>query len=355
MSILVQHQIEIRAHGPTAFAGELSRLESYLLREGRLPLSRHPGWLGVLQRGLRHQPYLLEARAGEQTCGLLPLAYVSSLLFGRFLVSLPYLNSGGVVADSDLAAKLLIDKAVELADELRVHYLELRQERPLDHAKLSERFSSKVHLRLALPATAGQLWDGLRAKVRNQVRKGQSNNLAVAWGGQELLRDFYAVFSRNMHDLGTPVYGRRLFRAVLEQFPGRAEFCVVRAGTLPVAAALLLHGWGISEVPSASSLRSHNATNANMLLYWHLLERAVERGQGVFDFGRSSRDSSTFHFKTHWGALPEPAEWQYYRRDRAAHDMRRENARFGAKIRLWKRLPVSLTRLIGPLIVRGIP
>jgi FemAB-related protein (PEP-CTERM system-associated) len=298
---------------------------------------------------------LLEARTGEQTCGLLPLAYVRSLLFGRFLVSLPYVNSGGVVADSASAANLLIDRAGELADDLRVHYLELRHERPIDHIRLPERFDGKVHLRLALPATVGQLWDSLRAKVRNQVRKGQRNDLKVAWGGPELLGEFYAVFSRNMRDLGTPVYGRALFRAVREQFGERAEFCVVRSGTLPVAAALVLHGWGITEVPSASSLRAYNATNANMLMYWHLLERAVQRGQATFDFGRSSKGSSTFHFKTHWGALPEPAEWQYYRRDRSGTDMRRENPRYETMIRLWRRLPVSLTRLIGPFIVRGIP
>jgi FemAB-related protein (PEP-CTERM system-associated) len=355
MSILVQQQIEIRTWGPGSVAGELDRLESYLLREGRLALSRHPAWLNVLARGLRHVPYLLEARAGEQTCGLLPLALVRSLLFGRFLVSLPYLNSGGVVADSASAAGRLIDRAAELADELRVHYLELRHERPVAHPRLTDRFEGKVHMRLPLPATAEKLWDGLKAKVRNQVRKGQRNELAVVWGGLDLLDDFYAVFCRNMRDLGTPVYGRGLFRAVLEQFPERAEFCVVRAGSRPIAASLLLHGWGITEVPSASSLRTHSATNANMLMYWHLLQRAVERGQSLFDFGRSSKGSSTYQFKTQWGALSEPAEWQYYRRDQAAAEMRRDNARFGGWIRLWKRLPVGLTRLIGPLIVRGIP
>ena len=355
MSILVQQQLEIRTWGPGNVAGELDRLAGYLLQGGRLALSRHPAWLTILARGLRHAPYLLEARAGEQTCGMLPLAHVHSLLFGRFLVSLPYLNSGGVIADNDLSAGRLIERATELADELRVHYLELRHERPVAHPRLTDRFEGKVHMRLALPATVGQLWDGLKAKVRNQVRKGQRNSMTVVWGGLELLGEFYAVFSRNMRDLGTPVYGRGLFRAALEQFPDRAEFCVVRAGTLPVAAALLLHGWGITEVPSASSLRSHSTTNANMLMYWHLLERAVQRGQALFDFGRSSKDSSTYQFKTQWGALPEPAAWQYYRRDPAAADMRRDNARFGGWIRLWKRLPVGLTRLIGPLIVRGIP
>ncbi len=32
-------------------------------------------------------------------------------------------------------------------------------------------------------------------------------------------------------------------------------------------------------------------------MYWHLLQRAIERGQKVFDFGRSSIDSSTYAFK----------------------------------------------------------
>jgi FemAB-related protein (PEP-CTERM system-associated) len=187
------------------------------------------------------------------------------------------------------------------------------------------------------------------------VRKGQKSDLAVSWGAHDQLSDFYAVFCRNMRDLGTPVYGRRLFTAILDQFPDRAEICVVRAGNLPVGGALLLHGWGVSEVPSASTLRSHNHTCANMLMYWHLLERAVQRGQHAFDFGRSSHDSPTMRFKRQWGASPTNSEWQFYLRSGAAGGMRKENPRYQRFIRIWQRLPVTLTRWIGPRIVRGIP
>ena len=138
--------------------------------------------------------------------------------------------------------------------------------------------------------------------MRNQVRKGEKSGLTVARGGEELLPDFYSVFSRNMRDLGTPVYGAGLFAAALRQFPSDAELFVVRAERTPVAAALLLHGPGVTEVPSASSLRQYNHTCANMLLYWNLLERAVERGQAVFDFGRSTIDGPTYRFKKQWGA-----------------------------------------------------
>ena len=177
----------------------------------------------------------------------------------------------------------------------------------------------------------------------------------MAWGGEELLAEFYEVFSRNMRDLGTPVYGRQLFRSALRHFPGRAELCVVRAGEAPAAAALLLHGRGVTEVPSASSLRRYNPTCANMLLYWHLLERAVGRGQGAFEFGRSTVESNTYRFKRQWGAEPYPAEWQYYLRTGKAGEMRPDNPRYQRFIRLWQRLPVPVTRWLGPRIVRGVP
>ncbi|HZY83745.1 MAG TPA: FemAB family XrtA/PEP-CTERM system-associated protein [Gemmataceae bacterium] len=345
-------KLEIRTHAAD-LARHLPRLAEYL--RGRLPLSRHPGWLPALRQGLRHPVYCLEAVEAGKTVGILPLADVRSLLFGRFLVTLPYLNSGGPVTESGAAAAALIDRAVALADELDVRYLELRNERAFEHPALGHRNTTKRHMRLPLPGAAEELWRQLPAKVRNQVRKAEKGGLAVAWGGQELLPEFYAVFAHNMRDLGTPVYGRRLFRAALDAFPGRAEVCVVRAGRRAVAAALLLHGRGVSEVPSASSLRRYNHTNANMLLYWHLLVRAVERRQEVFDFGRSSEDSSTYRFKRQWGATPYPAEWQYYLRAGGAPDLRPDNPRYRRLIAVWKRLPVALTRWVGPPIVRGIP
>jgi FemAB-related protein (PEP-CTERM system-associated) len=320
-----------------------------------LELSRHPAWLQVLARGLRHAPYCFEAVDGERTCGFLALAEVRSLLFGRFLVSLPYLNYGGPIADDEETAKLLINCAVQQADSLGVRYLELRHELATPHPALKHSRTDKVHMRLDLPGECTQLWKDLDAKVRNQVRKGEKHGLTVCWGGQELLPEFYAVFSHNMRDLGTPAYGLGLFTAILEQFPDKAELCVVRAGKEPVAVGLLLHGWGVTEVPSASSLRSHNHTCANMLMYWNLLKRAVDRGQDVFDFGRSSQDSASMRFKKQWGATPAASEWQFYLRRGELGGMQKESPRYQRMIRIWQRLPLSVTRLVGPAIVRGIP
>lgn len=314
-----------------------------------------PRWLRAVCRGLQHRPYFLAAKQEAETVGILPLALVESRLFGRFLVSLPYLNSAGVVAENADAAGALVDRAVELADELDVRYLELRHEKKLIHQALTHQMTSKVLMRLTLPASVQELRDQLRSKVRNKVRKGERQGFTVHWGGLDLLPDFYAVFSRNMRDLGTPVYGRRLFRAILTQLSDSAELCVVRAGRRPIAAALLVHGPGVTEVPSASSLRQYNSSNVNDMMYWQLLCRAIERKQRVFDFGRSTLDGNTFVFKKKWGAQPEPSVWQYYVRKGSVGEMRIESGRYDRMIEIWRRLPVWLTRLIGPVIVRGIP
>ena len=243
----------------------------------------------------------------------------------------------------------------DVADELNVNHLELRHEKPIEHTAINGSMASKVHMRLALPTSSELLWKNFNSKLRNQIRKGDKYGFQITWGGEESLDPFYAVLSENMRDLGTPVYGRSLFESILRNFPKDAELAVVWAGEKPISCALLLHGRRCTEVPTASSLRDYNDTCANMLMYRHLLDRAVERGQTLFDFGRSTIDGATFKFKKQWGAEPTPATWQYAVRRGEIGAMRPDNPRYERMIRLWQKLPVRLTQYIGPLIVRGIP
>jgi serine/alanine adding enzyme len=314
-------------------------------------------WLRITSAAFRHEPHSIVVERADVKVGQLPLVFVKTQLFGRFLVSLPFVNSGGVIARDQEVAKLLVDRAVALADKLGVRYLELRHEATtvVEHSALTATRTSKVHMRLALPGSVEALWDSFKPKVRNQIRKGDSANFSVVWGGSECLDDFYAVFSRNMRDLGTPVFGKPLFREILAGFAGDAELCVVRHEGKAAAAALLVHGEKYTEVPSASALREFNPLNVNMWMYWQLLQRAIARGAKGFDFGRSTVDSNTFRFKKQWGAAPEGAVWQYYVREGQIDDVRPDNPKFKLMIAAWQKLPVWFTRLIGPAIIRGVP
>jgi serine/alanine adding enzyme len=319
--------------------------------------AHNPRWLSAICRGLKHQPMLLIHRNDSLDIdGLLPLAVVQGPLFGKFLASLPYLNTGGVWAETTQAGQALVSHACQLADQMNVRYLELRHELPIEHPQLNACRTDKVHMRLRLPATEDLLMQSFKAKLRSQVKKSQAYGLTIRWGGLDLLEDFYNVFAVNMRDLGTPVFSKQLFREILNSFPNEgAELCIVRKEATPVAAGLLVHVEGITEVPSASSLRAFNFTNANMWMYYNLLTRAIERGSSIFDFGRSSEGSGTYKFKEQWGAEPHQANWQYYVRKGSANDMRADAGGSKRLVKIWQKLPVWITRQCGPWIVRGIP
>jgi len=327
------------------------------LRERGAAIEHDPAWLTVLHEAMGHQPFALVSRDDARITGYLPLAFVSTRLFGRFLVSLPYLNLAGPIADDPATTSALIDRAANLADELDADHLELRLAgSAIDHSRLGASRDDKVRMLLDLPADPQSLWQSVGSKARNQIRKAESFGPTIRFGGAELVDDFYRVFSVNMRDLGTPVYPRKLFAAILSTFRGQAELAVVHIGSQPAAVALLLHELtSRTQVPSASALRELNHTNVNMWMYHQLLLRAVEHGARVFDFGRSSVDSGTYRFKKQWGAQPHPTVWQYYVRRGAPDALRPDNPRYRHRIAAWQKLPVWLANTLGPRIVCGIP
>lgn len=325
--------------------------------EGDLPqLNGHrAAWINSVAEGLRHPCYVIRATENDNTVGVLPLAFVKGPIFGKFLVSLPYINTGGAWARDESVAHKLVDASCDLADSLNVRYLELRHEVAVAHPKLNHQRVDKFHMRLALPATDEELRKSFKSKLRSQVKKSMSYEPKVAFGRHDKLDEFYKVFARNMRDLGTPVFSKSLFKGVLNHFEDDAEICIVSHGDEVAAAAMLVHQDGLTEVPSASCLREFNRQGTNMAMYWNLMARAIELGSHTFDFGRSSKGSGTYKFKEQWGAKPHPAIWQYYVRQGDVEAMRPDSDGNQRLIKMWQKLPVWFTKLIGPAIVRGIP
>jgi FemAB-related protein (PEP-CTERM system-associated) len=313
------------------------------------------GWRRVVEEVSGHRTYYLMAkdRHGEVR-GILPLAFMSSRLFGRFLVSMPFVNYGGVLTDGLDARGRLLEAATDLAKELTATYIELRHEKSLDLDWPCKQH--KVSMRLELPGDFGTLWKEFHAKLRSQIRRAQKEHMTVRIDTNALLSDFYEVFARNMRDLGTPVYGRRFFEAIVETFPRETRICVVYLEQRPVAAALLYGFRNTLEIPWASSDRRFNRLAPNMLLYSSVLEYACREGFRVFDFGRSTPASGAHRFKEQWGARPVPLYWYYWLGDgRPLPHLSPENSKYSLAIKTWSKLPVALTRIIGPAIVRHIP
>jgi len=311
-------------------------------------------WRDVFSRVFGHQSTYFVARRDGRVVGILPLVHFRSRLFGRFLVSVPFLNYGGVLASDVDAADALITEAREVAHRFGASHVELRHtSRQFDGLQCR---AHKLKLTRPLPSTPEALWSAVDRKVRNQVRKAQKDGLTAERGHSELIPDFYTVFSKNMRDLGTPVYPKRLFVETVRLFSQDAHVYVVRLGRVPVAAAITLRFKDTVIVPWASSLREHRQHCPNMLLYWSMLEHASQLGVSTFDFGRSTRGAGTHQFKLQWGATETPLHWEYLLLTTSAvPDHGPTNAKFAAAIAVWQRLPLWVTEAVGPAIVRNIP
>jgi serine/alanine adding enzyme len=298
--------------------------------------------------------YLLARDSGGAVQGVLPLVRLKSPLFGDFLVSVPYLNYGGVLASSDGARDALLTAAAERAASLGVSHVELRHDATVDLALPAR--DDKITMLLDLPADEAALWDGFKPKLRSQIRRPEKAGATARVGGGELVKDFYTVFARNMRDLGTPVYPQRFFEAIAATFPESMRIVVVDLEGRPVAAGLTLSHRSTVEIPWASALREANGASVNMLLYWTALRDAVARGARTFDFGRSSKDSGTFKFKEQWGAKPLQLRWHYWLKPgRELPRLTPNNPKFRLAIDLWKKLPVPIANVLGPRIVKYLP
>jgi FemAB-related protein (PEP-CTERM system-associated) len=312
-------------------------------------------WGEVLERSFGHRTFYLAARDQAGTLrGVLPLVYMRSAFFGRFLVSVPFLNYGGLLCDDAEAEALLLQEAGRLKGVLGVAHVELRHLRRFAYDLTTK--EHKVTMILPLQEDEDKQWHKFTTKVRNHVRKAVKSGLEARVGRLDLLDSFYEVFSRNMRDLGTPVYSKNFFREILNSFPESSRIIAVFNHDQVLAAGLALRFRQTVEVPWASSNRDFNVLCPNNLLYWQAIRMAIEEGATRFDFGRSSPGAGTYRFKEQWGAQPEPLYWQYLLADgRTLPELNPDNPRFKLAIRLWQSLPVGVTRILGPSIVRNIP
>lgn len=312
-------------------------------------------WRRVIERVFRHETFYLSATAGNGDIeGVLPLVRLKSLMFGDFLVSIPYVNYGGALAVGARADGELMREACELGRRLGARHVEFRDaiQRPDEWPCRTD----KVIMERALPKDADELLRDLGSKVRAQIKRPTKEGATVVHGGRELLSEFYATFARNMRDLGTPVYPRKFFSVICELLPAASRIVVVRIGGQPVAAGFLLKHRQRMEIPWASSMREYNRLGVNMLLYGEALKLAINEGCTTFDFGRSSVGSGTFRFKKQWGAAPKQLYWHYWLRSGGpVPQLSPSNPKYRMAISIWQHLPLELANLLGPRIVKYLP
>ncbi len=268
-------------------------------------------WKKIMEAAYHLKTEYLMAESENQIVGVLPLAVIKPPFFVPSLVSLPYCDAAGPLADNEDIEEKLLNAAAQIKALPQKAHRNIRSIDPFARiAPDTIAHKEKVRMLMELPESSEELWTSLKSKVRSQVRKAEKNGLTVRMGKKELLEDFYDIFCENMRDLGSVPHSFSWFASLMKFMPERARICVIYTkDQIPAAAGLIICHPNVVSIPWASSLRKYNKTNANMLLYWKFLEFSADSQYPVFDFGRSTREEGTFRFKQQWGASPALLYW----------------------------------------------
>jgi FemAB-related protein (PEP-CTERM system-associated) len=306
-------------------------------------------WRDVLLRAFNHRTHYLVAEQDGVIRGVLPLAELKSFLFGHSLVSTPFCVYGGIIALDERAQAALEQAACDLARQLGVDHLEMRNRRrqhPTWPCK-----DLYVTFRKEINEDAEQNMLAIPRKQRAMVRKGIKTELHFEI--DDRVDRHYEMYSESLRNLGTPVFSKRYLDILKDVFGDACDIVTVLKGDRPVASVLNFYFRDEVLPYYGGGTQEARAVAGNDFMYWQVMERAREKGCRVFDFGRSKRGTGAFDFKTYWGFEPEPLYYEYYLvKRREMPNLSPTNPRFGKAIELWRRMPLWFTQLVGPPLAK---
>ncbi|MET0026772.1 MAG: FemAB family XrtA/PEP-CTERM system-associated protein [Candidatus Thiodiazotropha sp.] len=311
-------------------------------------------WQELNETHFGHKTFSIAVGA-DKIEGILPLVLVRSRLFGKILCSMPFVNYGGTCFDSEEHERALLGKAMQLADQHGVDYLEMRSTRPsiLDLPESTR----KVSMTIPLDADSEKIWSGFKSKHRTNIRRVYKHDIQVKSGHAELLDDFYRVISHSWRDLGTPLYSKNYFKAILDHFPQEEiKIFVAYLGDQPICTAFNGYYKRTVEGMWMGTVQQYRQLQPTYVLYWEMIKDSCDMGCLNYHLGRSTVDSTAEAFKKKWNAEQKQLYWQYYMPDGGAMpELNVDNAKYKLAIDMWRRLPLPVAGLLGPWISRSIP
>jgi FemAB-related protein (PEP-CTERM system-associated) len=309
------------------------------------------GWAEVLRRAFGHETHFLFAEAEGAIRGVLPLGHIRSRLFGNLLISTPFCVLGGAVGDE--AARAVLEKAaVDRARSLGVDVLELRHSRPR-HPDWPAKRELYVNFRKAIDPDPEVNLKAIPRKQRAMVRKGIEAGLRGEI--DEGVDRLFVAYSESVRNLGTPVFSRRYFETLKAVFGPDCEILTVTHQGQTVASVLSFYFRDEVLPYYGGGTELARDLKGNDFMYWDLMRRAGERGVRVFDYGRSKIGTGSYSFKKNWGFTPEPLhyEFQLVKATRLP-EVNPLNPRYRLFIEAWKRLPLPVSRWLGPFLARNL-
>lgn len=335
--------------------GDEKAWNEYVTRSPQGSLFHLIAWKRVIEQTFFYRPWYVFASDDSGMCGCLPLFHVKSRIFGNILLSVPFGVNGGICADNPQVGNLLLNWAKGLAEELNVDYVELR------HANASGMDLPVKDLYVTfereLDPDVDKNMGAIPRKQRRMIRQGMKNGLRMTFGvSEEDLVGFYDIYAESVRNLGTPVFAFNYFIHLVQAFKEDCLIFSVWHEDKRVSAVMTFF-YNRRVMPFyGGALKEYFSYGTNDFMYWELMKYACIKGYKIFDFGRSKYGTGPFEFKRHWGFEPRPLPYQFFLyRCQKIPDVNPLNPKIKPLIEFWKKIPLPLTKLIGPHLIKYVP
>lgn len=331
---------------------DIARWDAFVMQCPDATFFHLAGWKEVIERAFGHRTYFLYAERNGNIEGVVPLAHVSSRLFGNSLASLPFCVYGGIVAITEQARESLDKASQALATQLNVDCLEYRnitaQHSDWPHKELY------VTFRKPLEADVEANMNSIPRKQRAMVRKGINNGLVGEIDNH--VERFYDAYAKSVHALGTPVFSKRYFQILTEVFGKDCDILTIVSKEGELVGSVMNFYFRDEVLPYyGGGTEKSRQLAGNDFMYWELMRRSTERGIRMFDYGRSKVASGAFSFKKNWGFEPTPLHYEYFLvKAKSVPEINPMNPKYQMFIKLWKKMPLGMTKIIGPHIVKNL-
>jgi hypothetical protein len=310
-------------------------------------------WRDIVAECFDHQPVYLVASRDGLPCAILPLFLIRNKVLGSKLLSLPYdICSGGALAVDTESERAICEHAIAAARSLRVQFLEFRSDHPrpvLDDLALT-RSEPVVISEMVLDGDSA-VWKRVSADHMKGLRKARNRGVEVRLAAsREDYADFYRVYLQVFRAFGTPPYGARYFDLLYEKLhpAGHVKLFLALVDGRCVG-GLQLFCWERNLVSKfAACLPEAVPRRAYAALYGAAIEFGLQNRYTRLNWGSSARSQrGLIEFKEGWGAQSHPSVRYALPVCGSVPDVSRYYDEDGIQKRVWRRLPLSWTRVMG--------
>ncbi|MGA2482964.1 MAG: FemAB family XrtA/PEP-CTERM system-associated protein [Candidatus Acidiferrales bacterium] len=328
--------------------------DSFVLADPKGTFFHQIAWKRVMEKTYGYRPLYYYSERGGRITGIAPVFLVASWITGRCLISLPFAVYGGICAEDAETEQALLKHMEQLAAELRVEYLELRNR---DGGLVAGYHPNPRYATFTIPldADTDALYRALPKDIRYMIRRAEKAGL-TARHGLDQQDVFYDLMTVNLRRLGTPAFPRSLFENLIHEYPGQVDLQIIYSASSPLAGGMTFFFRNSAQPYYVGATSQAKSVAANDFLWWQMIKTAAETGRTEFDFGRSKIGSGNYDFKKKWKPRIEPLDYQVKLvRRKTVPNFSPANPKFEMATNIWKKVPLGLTRVIGPRVVRWFP